>query len=158
MQVVGVDLRFLALVEMFLICWCGRFLRHSLLTSTSNCICFHRGGAQLSGGIPEHCPSKNNWVSMPTKLEKEIAPCPKNNNVLCKLKAFEVWDNLCGGGFKDTTTAQAPPASDARRMISDGHENDLGPRARAVVIDGNADDDTKEKTGAIAKQENNAEI
>ncbi len=34
----------------------------------------------------------------------------------------------------------------------------MGPRARTVVIDGNVDDDTKEKTGAIAKQENNAEI
>ena len=123
MQGVGVDLRFLALVELFLICWCGRFLRHSLLTSTSNCICFHRGGAQLSGGIPEHCPSKNNWVSMPTKLEKEVAPCPKDNNVLCKLKTFEVWDNICGGGFEDTTTAPAPPASDARWMISDGHDD-----------------------------------
>ena len=49
-------------------------------------------------------------------------------------------------------------ATDARQMISDGQDDDLGPRVRAVVIDGNADDDTKEKTGAIAKQENNSEI
>jgi len=43
-------------------------------------------------------------------------------------------------------------------MISDGHDDDLGPRVRAVIIDGNADDDTNEKMGAITKQENNAEI
>jgi len=95
---------------------------------------------------------------MPTRLERELAPCPKNNNVLCKLKAFEVWDNIWGGGIEDTTTAPAAPATNARRMISDGHDDDLGLRVRAVVIDGNADDDTNEKMGAIAKQENHAEI
>jgi hypothetical protein len=47
---------------------------------------------------------------MPTKLE-QVAPC--SNKVHCKLKAFEVWDKICGGKIDDTTTAPAPPAGDA---------------------------------------------
>jgi hypothetical protein len=68
----------------------------SALTHHQIAFAFIWGGAQLAGGIPKHCPSKNNWVSMPTKLEPvHVAPC--SGNVQCKLKAFEVWDNVCGG-------------------------------------------------------------
>ena len=72
---------------------------------------------------------------MPTKLEKEVAPC--SNLIECKLKAFEVWDNICGEGIEDTTTASPPLNSP--------------PPHNQILTNG-----TKEKTVVIVEREKNA--
>lgn len=47
---------------------------------------------RLAAGIPEHCPSMNNWVGMPTKLG---LPGYKTGE---KLAGFGVWDKHCRSG------------------------------------------------------------
>ncbi|KAL7537666.1 hypothetical protein ACHAXR_007992, partial [Thalassiosira sp. AJA248-18] len=48
---------------------------------------------RLAGGIPEYCPSINNWVGMPTKLPEELTGW--GNKVHKKINAFDVWDKHC---------------------------------------------------------------
>mmetsp|Transcript_34712 Transcript_34712/g.83896 ORF Transcript_34712/g.83896 Transcript_34712/m.83896 type:complete len:395 (-) Transcript_34712:655-1839(-) len=48
---------------------------------------------RLAGGIPEHCPSINNWVGMPTKLDNKMVG--HGQNVYRKIAAFHAWDVYC---------------------------------------------------------------
>mmetsp|Transcript_52767 Transcript_52767/g.112106 ORF Transcript_52767/g.112106 Transcript_52767/m.112106 type:complete len:212 (+) Transcript_52767:934-1569(+) len=48
---------------------------------------------RLAGAIPEHCPSENNWLGMPTKLEDSLTGA--GNKIFKKIAAFEVWDMSC---------------------------------------------------------------
>ena len=52
---------------------------------------------RLSNDLPEKCPSKDNWVSMPTKIEEHITE-KRFNKVWKKIETFRVWDDLCRGG------------------------------------------------------------
>ncbi|KAL9180368.1 hypothetical protein ACHAXT_008338 [Thalassiosira profunda] len=49
---------------------------------------------RLAGAIPEYCPSANNWLGMPTKLDYLIGG---GNKVHQKIAAFDVWDKHCMG-------------------------------------------------------------
>eukprot|EP00571_Detonula_confervacea_P008432 CAMPEP_0172328226 /NCGR_PEP_ID=MMETSP1058-20130122/60242_1 /TAXON_ID=83371 /ORGANISM="Detonula confervacea, Strain CCMP 353" /LENGTH=348 /DNA_ID=CAMNT_0013045329 /DNA_START=327 /DNA_END=1373 /DNA_ORIENTATION=+ len=53
------------------------------------------GAASSSEGsaIPDYCPSSNNWLGMPTKLDVSLAGF--GNKIYTKVAAFEVWDNQC---------------------------------------------------------------
>jgi hypothetical protein len=43
-------------------------------------------------GDPEYCPSSNNWVAMPTKMQSTA----KLGKVESKLKSFDAWIGFCG--------------------------------------------------------------
>jgi hypothetical protein len=48
---------------------------------------------RLSGGIPELCPSKNNWLGMPSTNGGNNGG--KTDKILSKLALFELWDDYC---------------------------------------------------------------
>lgn len=50
---------------------------------------------RLAGAIPEYCPSENNWLGMPTKLDDALTG--QGNKVYKKIAAFDVWDKQCRG-------------------------------------------------------------
>jgi hypothetical protein len=48
---------------------------------------------KLAGGIPEFCPSHNNWLGMPTKVDDSMTG--SRTKVERKLALFRVWDQYC---------------------------------------------------------------
>mmetsp|Transcript_14893 Transcript_14893/g.27092 ORF Transcript_14893/g.27092 Transcript_14893/m.27092 type:complete len:259 (-) Transcript_14893:345-1121(-) len=48
---------------------------------------------RLAGAIPEYCPSMNNWLGMPTKLDDAMTG--DGNKVYKKIAAFGIWDKHC---------------------------------------------------------------
>ena len=46
----------------------------------------------LHGAIPDFCPSANNWLGMPTKLDHLTGA---GNRIQNKIAAFEIWDKMC---------------------------------------------------------------
>mmetsp|Transcript_9978 Transcript_9978/g.18244 ORF Transcript_9978/g.18244 Transcript_9978/m.18244 type:complete len:390 (+) Transcript_9978:92-1261(+) len=50
---------------------------------------------RLAGAIPEWCPSENNWLGMPTKLNDSLTG--HGNKIHKKIAAFQVWDTHCRG-------------------------------------------------------------
>jgi len=50
---------------------------------------------RLAGAIPEWCPSENNWLGMPTKLDDSLTGA--GNKIHKKIAAFQVWDTHCRG-------------------------------------------------------------
>lgn len=48
---------------------------------------------KCAGGIPELCPSHNNWLGMPTKLDDSLIG--SGTKVEKKLALFRIWDQYC---------------------------------------------------------------
>lgn len=51
---------------------------------------------KLAGAIPKYCPSQNNWLGMPTKLDAMLMEA--EGKVQKKIAAFHLWDSFCHVG------------------------------------------------------------